>query len=215
MKEIDLLSAVKFTDESGVMHLFPQEEKGRESFLRFRYVLTEVSATDCYKPDYTLTCSIIEKEFFIPDGGSSLYKDLYRLDPISLFTIGDNFSCYKKLAKDGLAVLGYSLNEIEERLKIEHLYKYIPVMDSDNLIILEEGQTYADAFECDNGGSQSFWEDGYQGTILATDLVNGMSIVDFFGDENAWDHFNNIFDKVVCKIDTRGYTRKTVKTLTL
>lgn len=215
MNAINVISDVKFTDENGIMHLFPQEEQGRESFLRFRYVLTEVSATDCFKPDYTLTCSILEKVFFIPDGGSSLYKDLYRLDPITLFTIGDNFSCYKKLAKDGLALLGYSRDEIEERLKIEHLFKYIPIVDSDNLIILEEGQTYADAFGCDNEGSQSFWEDGYQGAILATDLVNGVSIVDFFGDENDWERFNNIFDKVICKIDTRGYTRKTVKTLTL
>lgn len=215
MTEIDVLNSVKFTDENGVMHLFPQEEQGRESFLRFRYALTEVSATDCFKPDYTLTCSILEKVFFIPDGGSSLYKDLYRLDPISLFTIGDSAICYKKLAKDGLAVLGYSSDEIEEKLKIEHFYKYIPVMDSDNMIILEEGQTYADAYGCDNEGSQTFWEDGYQGIILATDLVNGMSIVDFFGDEKAWERFDNIFDKVVCKIDTQGYTRKTVKTLTL
>lgn len=131
---IDVLNRVKFTDDDGIMHLFTPEEQGRESLLRFRYLLTKIE---------------------------------YHTGP------------------------GY-----------KHLH------------VLEKGQTFADAFDNSSIQENLYTLEGanrdFKISIWSPDLLEGMSIENFFGDEKAWEKNAEDWSKINC-INDVGWTRETVK----
>ncbi|EOW5480660.1 hypothetical protein ACOXQX_004358 [Escherichia coli O169] len=226
MTEIDVLNSVKFTDGNGVMHLFPEEEEGRNSFLPFRYIMTKTETATEDNGALELLCSIREREFFIPDGGINIYKDLYCLDPLAFLLEGNGYVRY--WFKEKLELLGYSSDEIENRvINNEYFFKFVPVIDdAADLLLLESGQTYADAFNgrasiIDGKGYQPYtlkekyhlrWVPEFECSIWSPDLMNGISITDFFGDREDWKKELKECEKIKCCIDTL-YEIKTVKVI--
>lgn len=212
MKEIDTLNSVKFTDGNGVMHLFPEEEEGNNNLLPFRYIKTAVWIEDYEGEKPEIDCTIREREFFIPDGGISIYKDLYLLDPVAFVLYGNGYSWDK--AENGLEMLGYSSDEIEEKIiETANYFKYIPVLDE--FFILEKGETYADAYSGNVWGNDLGWSktcniqrgdrliqnENFRISIWSPDLMDGISLADFFGDENDWKKELKVYDKINCRND--------------
>ena len=228
MTEIDVLNGVKFTDDDGIMHLFPKEEEGRNKMLSFRYFLTGSEAnSDCSEiPITAFYCVIKENTFSIRDDGVGFYKDLYRLAPPAFISKKS-----REEIKGILQLLGYSDKEIEARFKTlskvipelreanpkETIISYTGPIDLEGFVcVLSRGQTYVDAFrkvEC--------WTGDLDVVILSPDIMEGISIEDFFGDREDWkkvleDDYYDGLEEIDCTIKLRwGYQPyKTVKTIT-
>ena len=203
MTEIDVLNGVKFTGDDGIMHLFPPEKECQESFLRFRYLLTEIDA-ETRDSLLQLDCTIRERAFFIPDGGISLYKDVYRLDPVAFVQFG-NGDCRNDI-EENLRLLGYSGEEIAFRLwGTKDFFKFIPMIDTNHLYSLEKGETFADAWR-----SLGVVETDFKISVWSPDLTEGMSLENFFGDEKAWEKERRDYDRINC-INDVGWTLETIK----
>lgn len=228
MKEIDILNNVKFTDGNGVMHLYPEEEEGKSNLLSFRYFLTgsEANSDDACIPITAFYCVIKENTFSIRDDGVGFYKDLYRLAPPAFISKKS-----QEEIKGILQLLGYSDKEIEARFKTlskvipelreanpqETIISYSGPVDLDDFVcVLRKGQTYVDAFI-----KVGCWTGDLDVVILSPDIMEGISIEDFFGDREDWgkvleDDYYDGLEEIDCVIKLRwGYQPyKTVKTIT-
>lgn len=225
MTEIDVLNGVKFTDDSGIMHLFPKEEEGRNKMLPFRYFLTGSCAnSDCSEiPITAIGCLIKENTFSIRDDGVGFYKDLYRLTPSAFISKKG-----QEGIKDTLQLLGYSDKEIEARFKTlskvipelresnpkETIISYTGPIDLEDFVcVLGRGQKYVDAFRMVN-----CWTEELDVVILSPDIMEGISIKDFFGNREDWEKVFEDYDyleEIGCTIKLRWGCRpyKTVKTI--